>query len=105
MGDDQCRRRVAFDERGEAVGDRRQSPPAMDQDRHPAGRGELEDGPQTLVGGSEALRARVQLDPAGTGVEAAYRLLERALVEIEANEESAVRMTVRRVRGCGRSPR
>ena len=36
----------------------------MDQDRHPSLLGELEDGPEALVGGAEALRARVELDPA-----------------------------------------
>ena len=58
----------------------------MDQDRHAPLGGELEHRPEPLVGRAEPLRARMELDPAGAGVEAAPRLLDRRLVEVEADE-------------------
>ena len=77
---------VALDERREPGRDRRQPAAAVDQDRHaPLGR-ELEHRPEPLVGRVEALRARVQLDPARAGVEAARRLLDRRLVQVEPDE-------------------
>ena len=84
--DDQRRLRVAVDERAQPVGDRRQAAAAVDQDRHAPLGGDLEDGREPLVGGGELLRARVQLDAARAGVEAAARLLDRRLVQVEADE-------------------
>ena len=49
-------------------------------------RASCEDGPEPLVGRRELLGARVQLDPAGAEVEAARRLLDRRLVQVEADE-------------------
>ena len=86
MGDDQLRLRVEIDEPRELAGDRRQPSPAVDQDRHPPLRGEREDRAEALVLEEEALRARVQLDPAGAGIEAPLRLLDRVLAEVEPDE-------------------
>ena len=58
----------------------------MDEDRHAALRGELEDRAQALVRGGELLGAGVELDPARAGVEAAPRLLDRRLVQVEPHE-------------------
>ena len=41
---------------------------------------------EAVVGRVEALGARVELDPAGAGVEAAARLLDRRLVEVEPDK-------------------
>jgi hypothetical protein len=49
VGDDQLRAGVALDEPVQVVGDRRQAAPAVDQDRHTALGGELEDRRQPLV--------------------------------------------------------
>ena len=68
------------------VRDRRQTAAAVDQDRHPALRGEREHGLEPRVVGQEPLRPRVQLDPARAEVEAARRLLDRALVQVEPHE-------------------
>jgi hypothetical protein len=66
--------------------DRRQPAAAVDQDRHlPLGR-ELEDGREPLVVQQEPLRARVELDPPCAEVEAALRLLDRALGQVESDE-------------------
>ena len=86
MRDDQRRLGVALDECAQARGDRRQASPAVDQDRDAPLGGDLEHRPEPLVGGGEFLRARVQLDPVRAGVEAAARLLDRLLVQIEADE-------------------
>ena len=86
VGDDQRRVRARLDESGEARRDRRQAAAAVDQDRHPALLREREDGREALVGRVESLRPRVELDPARAGVEAACRLLDRALVQVEPNE-------------------
>ena len=84
--DDQRRLRVAVDERAQAVGDRRQAAAAVDQDRHAVLGGDLEDRREPLVAGGELLGARVQLDAARAGSEAAARLLERRLVQVEPQE-------------------
>ena len=83
----------------------------MDQDRHAPLGGELEHRREPLVVEQEALRARVQLDPAGAEVEAAARLLDRALGQVEPDErdEAALRARGEReravVRGAeGRMP-
>ena len=68
------------------VGDRRQAAAAVDQDRHPALRGELEDGREAVVRQKKALRTGMELDAPGARIEAASRLLDRALREVEANE-------------------
>ena len=84
--DDELRVRIAVDEAGEMVGDRRQSAPAVDEDRDaPLGR-DREDGSQSLVVEHEALCPRVELDPARAEVEAALGLLDRALRQVEPDE-------------------
>ena len=60
----------------------------MDQDRDAAVGCELEHRRQPLVVEQELLRARVQLDPAGAEVEAARRLLDRALGQVEPDERN-----------------
>ena len=98
VGDDQVRLGVALDERREPGRDRRQTAAAVDQDRHaPLGR-ELEHRPEPVVGRVEALGARVQLDAAGAGVEAARRLLDRRLVQVEADEWNEAPLRSSRVR-------
>ena len=92
---------IAVDERREPGRDRRQAAAAVDQDRHaPLGR-ELEHRPEPLVGRAEALRARVQLDPLRAGVEAAVRLLDRRLVQVEPHERDEPAL---RARGEGERP-
>ena len=104
--DDQRRLRVAVDERAQAVGDRRQAAAAVDQDRHAALGRELEDRREPLVAGVELLGARVQLDAAGAGVEAAARLLDRRLVQVEPHErDQPAARCARRRRASGRSRR
>ena len=68
------------------IGDRRQAAPSVDEDRHAPVRGQLEDRGEALVVQHEALRPSVELDPAGTAVEAARRLLDRLLRQVEADE-------------------
>ena len=106
VGDDQLRLGVGLDEPREVVGDRREAAAAVDQDRDAALGGELEDRREPLVVQEEALRARMELDPAGAEVEAAGRLLDRLLAQVEADEgdEAAVR-ALRELRASGRSAR
>ena len=85
VGDDQLGV-VALDELGQAVGDRRQAAAAVDQDRDAAVGRELEHRREPLVVQVELLRARVQLDPACAGVEAASRLGDRLLGQVEPHE-------------------
>ena len=91
--DDQRRLGVALHQRREPGRDRRQAAAAVDQDRHAPLGGEREHRAQPLVGRAEALGPRVELDPARAGVEAADGLLERRLVQVEADErdQAAVR--------------
>ena len=96
MGDDQLRVRVRFDEAREIVGDRRQPPTPVDEDRHAAVGRELEDRREPLVVQEEALRSRVELDPARAEVEAARRLLDRVLAQVEPDERDEA--TVRALR-------
>ena len=77
---------VALDESGEVVADRGEPPAAVDQDRHLALDGEREDRVEPLVADREILGPGVQLDPAGSEVEAARRLLDRPSVEVEPDE-------------------
>ena len=81
-----CELGVRVDEPPQLVGDRRQPAAAVDEDRHAALGREREDRRQPLVVQLEALRARVELDPAGAEVEAASRLLERLLGQVEPDE-------------------
>ena len=81
-----CALGVGLDEAREVVGDRRQPAAAVDQDRNAALGGELEDRRQPLVVQEEALRARMELDPAGAEIEAAHRLLDRLLAQVEPDE-------------------
>ena len=81
----------------EPLGDRRQAAAAVDQDRHAALGGQLEDGREPLVVQQELLRPRVQLDPARAGVEAARRLVDRALREVEPDERDEAALGARRV--------
>ena len=85
VGDDQLRV-VALDEVGQLVGDRRQAAAAVDQDRDLAVGRELEHRREPLVVQMELLGARVQLDSARAGIEAARRLSDRILVQVEADE-------------------
>ena len=73
--DDQPHARVAVDERGEVVADRRQPAAAVDQDRDVPLDRDGEDVVEPRVAEREPLGARMQLDPARAEVEAADRLL------------------------------
>jgi hypothetical protein len=85
VGDDQ-RPLVAVHQPGQRVRDRRQPAAAVDQDRHlPVGR-QLEDRREAIVVEQELLRPRMELDPARAEVEAAHRLLDRPLAEVEPDE-------------------
>ena len=84
--DDEGRIREALVEPGQVVGDRRQAAPAVDQDRHASLRRQREHRREPLVVQREALRPRVELDPARAGVEAALRLGDRLLGQVEADE-------------------
>ncbi len=66
--------------------------------------GEREHRPEAVVGRVEALRPRMQLDPARARVEAALRLLDRRLVQVEPHErdEPAVRALGERERAVVR---
>ena len=88
-----CAFGCASTSRCEVVRDRRQAAAAVDQDRDAALRGKREDRREPLVVQQEALRARVELDPACAEVETAGRLFDRALGEVEARErdEAALR--------------
>ncbi len=74
--DDQRGRRMAVEQPGERVGDGRQATTAVDEDRNAPLGGEREDGLEARVVGKESLRARMQLDPARTEVEASDRFLD-----------------------------
>ena len=67
---------------------------------------ELEHRREPLVVEQELLRAGVQLDPAGAAVEAAHRLLDRALGQVEPDErdEPAVALLCERERAVVRRP-
>ena len=86
MRDDQLRFGVGVDEPVQAVGDRRQAATPVDQDRHATLRGDREDGREPLVVEQELLRPGMQLDAAGTAVEAALGLLDRSFREVEPDE-------------------
>ena len=86
VGDDQRGVGAPVDELREAVRDRRQAAAAVDQDRHAPLLGEREHRLEAVVGRVEALRPRMELDPARAGVEAAGRLLDRRLVQVEPDE-------------------
>ena len=103
--DDQLRL-VGVHQARERVRDRRQAAAAVDQDRHLALGGQLEDGREPVVVEQELLGPRVELDPAGAEVEAARRLLDRALREVEPDErDEARRRSAPRSRASGRSGR
>ncbi len=86
MGDDELRLGKALDEPREVVCDRRKPAAAVDEDGHTPVGGDLEDGREPLVVQEEPLGTRMELDPARAAVEAARRLLDRALREVEADE-------------------
>ena len=86
MREDQLRAGVVVDELLQPRGDRRQAAAGVDEDRDAALGREREHRDEALVVREELLRARMELDPAGAEVEAAPRLLERALVEVEPDE-------------------
>ena len=88
MRDDQRRFGIRLHEAIEVVRDRRQPAAPVDQDRDAPLRCELEHRGQPLVVQEEPLGPRVQLDPARTRVEAARRLLDRLLREVEAHERN-----------------
>ena len=91
VGDDQRGRRMAVEKPAEGVGDRRQPSAAVDQDRDAPLGGQREDRLQPRVVGEEALRPGMELDPAGAEVDAAGRLLDRRLVEVEPDERERAR--------------
>ena len=86
MGDDQPRLRVAVDHAREIIGDRRQPAATVDQHRHVSVGRELEDRREALVVQQKLLRAGVQLDALRAQVEAALRLADRVLGQVEANK-------------------
>ncbi len=86
VGEDQHDLGVAQRELGEPLGDRRQAAAGVDQDRHARLFGDLEDPLQLVAVEGELLGARVQLDPAGAGGEAALGLGNRAVEGVEAAE-------------------
>ena len=77
---------MPVDDPMEVVGDRRQPSPAVDQDRHASLRRQREDRLESLVVQEELLGPRVQLDPPGAEIEAAGRLLDRLLAQVEPHE-------------------
>ncbi len=83
VGDHELHARVALDQRGEVIGDRRQPAAAVDQDRHVPREGQLEHGLETLVADRELLCARMELDAPRAAIEAADRLLDGAVLEVE----------------------
>ena len=97
VSDDQADAGVALDEGCEVVADRRQPAAAVNQDRHLALDREREDGVEPLVADRELLGAGMELDPARAEVEAAPRLLDRALREVEAHERDDPVGVLRRV--------
>ena len=86
VGDDQANVGVAVDERSQVIPDRGQSTTAVDQNRDVALDREREDVAQAPVADRELLGARMELDPTGPEIEAADRLLDRPLLEIEPHE-------------------
>jgi hypothetical protein len=94
--DDQLRAGVALHESVQVVGDGREAAAAVDEDRDSALGRQLEHGREALVVQQEALRPRVELDPARAEVEAARRLLDRLLGEVEAHERDQAA-----ARACG----
>ena len=86
MRDDQGRLGVGVVEPAEVVGDRRQAAPAVDEDGDAPLGGEREDRLEPLVVQEEALRPRVELDPARPQIEAPCRLLDRLLRQVEPDE-------------------
>ena len=86
VGDDQRGVGALVDELREAVRDRRQAAAAVDQDRHAPLLGQREDRLEAVVGRVEALRPRMELDPARARVEAPDGLLDRRLVQVEPDE-------------------
>ena len=73
-------------ERLEILRDRRKPAAAVDEDGHGPLDGEREDRLEPLVAECERLRARMQLDPARSEVEAAPRFLEGLGGEVEPDE-------------------
>ncbi len=82
MRDDQRRWRVAVEQAGERVRDRRKAAATVDQDRDAPLGGKREDGLQARVIGKEALGARVELDAARAEVDAPCRLADGHLIEV-----------------------
>src|SRR6476619_8117976 len=86
MRDDQLGVWVALHQMPELLRDRRQPAPSVDEDRNVPLRRQRENRRQPLVVQQEPLRAWMQLDPPGAEIEAARRLLDRLLREVEADE-------------------
>ena len=86
MRHDQLRLGIPVDDAAEIVRDRRQPAAAVDQHRHLALGRELEDRRQPLVVEEKLLGAGMQLDPARAAVEAAFRLADRVLRQVEPDE-------------------
>ena len=84
--DDERRPRMAVDDPMQVVGNRRQPSPAVDEDRHAPLSRQREDRRESLVVQEELLSPRVQLDPPGAEIEAAGRLRDRLLRQVEPHE-------------------
>ena len=84
----------------EVVGDRRQPTAAVDQDRDAPLSRQREYRDEPLVVHGEPLGPRVELDAARAEVEAARRLLDRALGQVEAHERDEA--PFRALRECER---
>src|SRR4051794_8249067 len=107
MRDDQLRAGIVVDETPQPVCDRRQAAASVDQDRHPPLGGKLEDRTEPVVRGIELLRTWMELDPARAEVEAACRLLDRLLLQVEPDErdDATLRAGCERERPVVRGPK
>ena len=106
VGEDQLRAGVRVDEALEPFRDRRQAATGVDQDRNAALGGEREDGSEPLVVEQELLRARMELDPAGAEIEAAFAPPRSALRRARAARTGqGGPPSARRTRASGRCPR
>ena len=102
VSDDQADIGVAVDECRQVIADRREAAAAVDQDRDVALDGEREDVVEAPVTDRELLGARMELDPAGAEIEAADRLLDRPLLEVEPDErDDPIGSSLLRRRACG----
>ena len=95
MREDQHDVRVAHRQVRQPIGERRQSPAGMDQDRHPCAVGEREDGAHLRAVEHEVLSARVQLDAARSAAQAAFALGDRIFGGVQAAERGETTLAFR----------